>query len=197
MPSRQGPLSTFARKIALGHALRLYDADFRDNLDIIRSIRNAFAHSKRLIDFDHPLVSREIDKIKISKSLRRTLRKIKRPVSPRQAYVTLCLRLVTGMLRKRSAVLQRSTKRQGKKLATSPFYQALAPALGLGGIGSLGMLGGSLGSSLVAGFPLASSGSIPQSSPAGRTGGPTTEAPLGLLGGLFQEPPKTGGSEDK
>jgi hypothetical protein len=62
MVDERGLFSNFDRKIAAGHALRRYDAEFRTNLDIVRAIRNAFAHSKRLITFDHPLISAELKK---------------------------------------------------------------------------------------------------------------------------------------
>ena len=44
-----GPLATFNQKILLGFALGIYDKQTRENLKIISNIRNAFAHSKRLI----------------------------------------------------------------------------------------------------------------------------------------------------
>jgi hypothetical protein len=194
MVDERGPLSTLARKIAIGHALRLYDPAFRDNLHIVRSVRNAFAHSKRLIDFNHPLVSREIKKIKMPKRQRRKFRNIAGE-APQHAYVTLCLRLVSTMIEKRTTAMRRSTKRRRAKLATSPFHRALAPVLGLGGIGSLGTLGSSGG--LVAGFPLASIGSTLQSSPARQTGDPKTSGLGGLLGKLPRKPAKLPHNEDK
>src|SRR5579863_9803335 len=55
-----GPLSTFHRKIIMGHALRLYNDDFRENLEIVRVIRNQFSHSKRVIEFNNPLIASEM-----------------------------------------------------------------------------------------------------------------------------------------
>ncbi len=51
------PLSTFSAKIKIGHALGLYGHLYRADLNCIRDIRNAFAHSKAIIDFDHPDVA--------------------------------------------------------------------------------------------------------------------------------------------
>jgi hypothetical protein len=167
MMDERGPLSTFARKIAMGHALRLYDEDFRDNLDIIRVIRNAFAHSKQLLEFSHPLVSGECKKIKIPNKQKRAFRLIVN-LPPRFAYVFLCLRLASEMIRKRTARVQRSTKRLERKFAVrSPFYSALAPALGV-------------------------SGTHPFSFLAGQSADPKSEASKRMLDALFQEPPKTG-----
>jgi hypothetical protein len=39
-----GPLSTFSSKILMGYGLRLYGPDFRHDLEIIKDIRNGFAH---------------------------------------------------------------------------------------------------------------------------------------------------------
>jgi hypothetical protein len=45
------PLSNFSARIRLCHAMRVIGPDTRDELDIIREIRNAFAHSGREISF--------------------------------------------------------------------------------------------------------------------------------------------------
>jgi hypothetical protein len=50
-----GPFGTFHKKINAAYALGIYDDTTKQNLNIVRNIRNAFAHSKKLIDFDHPL----------------------------------------------------------------------------------------------------------------------------------------------
>ena len=55
-----GPLNSFSSKIAVGHALGIYDEDMRNDLHIVRKIRNAFAHSKRLIHFDLSLIEKEL-----------------------------------------------------------------------------------------------------------------------------------------
>jgi DNA-binding MltR family transcriptional regulator len=48
---QNGALDGFLSKIYLGYALALYDKATRDDLDTIRKIRNAFAHSRRPITF--------------------------------------------------------------------------------------------------------------------------------------------------
>jgi hypothetical protein len=47
-----GPLSTFSNKIIMGHALGLYGNIFRHDLDIIRELRNGFAHTRRPLEFE-------------------------------------------------------------------------------------------------------------------------------------------------
>jgi DNA-binding MltR family transcriptional regulator len=46
-----GPLSTFAAKIRTAFALGIYRKGVREELDMIRYIRNAFAHAKEKLDF--------------------------------------------------------------------------------------------------------------------------------------------------
>ncbi len=45
------PLTSFSSKIRIGYALGVFENQARDNLDLIRRIRNAFAHARRPISF--------------------------------------------------------------------------------------------------------------------------------------------------
>ena len=49
-----GPYSTLARKIIVGYAMGIFDSKLRDQLNDLRSIRNACAHTKRPISFEAP-----------------------------------------------------------------------------------------------------------------------------------------------
>ncbi len=49
--SETSPIGTFSNKIRVGHALRIFGSETRENLDIVRRIRNAFAHAKIPITF--------------------------------------------------------------------------------------------------------------------------------------------------
>jgi len=60
---REGALSTFFGNIHLGYALGLFDDRMRDDLNVIRRIRNAFAHSSLPITFESPEVRDEIGKL--------------------------------------------------------------------------------------------------------------------------------------
>jgi hypothetical protein len=46
------PLATFSAKIRLAYALSIFGSSTRDDLDTIREIRNAFAHSTRPLASD-------------------------------------------------------------------------------------------------------------------------------------------------
>ncbi len=52
----EGPLGTFSRKIKMAYGFGLIADDIRRDLDRIKDIRNAFAHSRRPISFATPAV---------------------------------------------------------------------------------------------------------------------------------------------
>jgi hypothetical protein len=56
-----GPLATFARKISIAHAFRIIGPVTKENLRLIRHVRNAFAHAKIPIEFKTPEVRALID----------------------------------------------------------------------------------------------------------------------------------------
>jgi DNA-binding MltR family transcriptional regulator len=51
-----GPLGTFSARIKAGYALGIYPRGARDELDLLRYIRNAFAHSWEQIGFSTPAI---------------------------------------------------------------------------------------------------------------------------------------------
>jgi hypothetical protein len=53
----QGPLGTFASKIILTYALKLVGPITRHDLDLIRILRNEFAHSRKHFGFETPVVT--------------------------------------------------------------------------------------------------------------------------------------------
>jgi hypothetical protein len=52
-----GPLNTFSQKIMMGRALGIYGEVMQHNLDLLRHLRNAFAHSHAPITFTTPEVA--------------------------------------------------------------------------------------------------------------------------------------------
>jgi DNA-binding MltR family transcriptional regulator len=64
-----GPLSSFSSKIKIGYALGLYGKIVRDDLDTVREVRNAFAHSTAHIDFRTPAVAVVCDRLKLFESI--------------------------------------------------------------------------------------------------------------------------------
>jgi hypothetical protein len=58
-----GPLSFFSTKIIMGHALAIYGPMTQSDLDIIRNIRNTFAHALADIDFQNDDIVAECSKL--------------------------------------------------------------------------------------------------------------------------------------
>jgi hypothetical protein len=75
-----GPGGTFSNKIIIGHALGIFGDRTRQNLDIIRTIRNAFAHAAHPIRFDDPAIARLCEFLVVPDPVR--LGGVKGPLSP-------------------------------------------------------------------------------------------------------------------
>lgn len=58
--SGNGAISSFSSRIELSYLLGLISKNVRKDLNLIRKIRNEFAHSIEIIDFDHPKISGRI-----------------------------------------------------------------------------------------------------------------------------------------
>ena len=61
--SREGPLSTFHGKILVAQALGIIGRSTKRDLETIKTVRNAFAHARRPIQFDTPEVKTVVDRI--------------------------------------------------------------------------------------------------------------------------------------
>jgi hypothetical protein len=59
------PLSSFSSKISIGHALGIFNKDFEKQLNKLRDIRNAFAHSIIPIDFTNETIAKECNKLDV------------------------------------------------------------------------------------------------------------------------------------
>jgi hypothetical protein len=90
---RDGPLSTFSRKIAMGYALGVYDSHVKSDLNFIRQIRNAFAHAKLHLDFDTPEIAAIINHINLVRSSQFQSMSGNRSKSSRKIFVS-CIRLL-------------------------------------------------------------------------------------------------------
>src|SRR5262249_12368025 len=90
-----GPLNSFSSKIITGYALGIYDESMRNDLQIVRNIRNVFAHSKKLIQFDHPLIVKELGKSSTNFAKAKV-----EPSRAAAAYAVLCCRLPAQLIHK-------------------------------------------------------------------------------------------------
>ena len=53
----RGPLADFSSRIKMAYALDIYGRNTRADLEKVRRVRNAFAHSNQLISFETPAVA--------------------------------------------------------------------------------------------------------------------------------------------
>jgi hypothetical protein len=60
---RMGPLSNFAAKIEIAYMFSLIDKPIRDDLRVIKGIRNAFAHTTRFVHFGSAHIAKECRKL--------------------------------------------------------------------------------------------------------------------------------------
>ena len=170
MLEERGPYSTFSRKITAGHALRLYDDAFQANLDIIRTIRNAFAHSKRVIDFSHPLVTAQLERIVVPNFKKKRFREIKKLADGLSTYRSLCILSATWLITRRTKSMNASIKRPRKPKNYLSFYNALVPSLNLADLGK-SQEGGIKSNQLLI--------------PLSQSVGPSSPTHGGLLAGMF------------
>lgn len=124
-----GPLGTFDRKIKLAKHLAIIDAEMVLNFEIIRKVRNLFAHSKRLIDFNHPLVVEQLKKINAPKSNKRSFAKIQKFNDGRHQFVMLCILCVGAVSKKRYATMSAAHKAWMKRRKLSPLGGLFAELL--------------------------------------------------------------------
>jgi hypothetical protein len=57
------PLSTFAAKIEIAFAIGIIDDKIRTLINLIRDVRNRFAHRIEALTFDHPDISQKIETV--------------------------------------------------------------------------------------------------------------------------------------
>jgi hypothetical protein len=111
----RGPLSSLSAKIQMAYAMRIIDESMRNDLDIVRVVRNAFAHSRVLLKFHHELVVAELLQAKrLPRSFKKQLQNPKVTESLAQScYIILCLRLRIKLIKK--TIKRRRAKIFGKQ----------------------------------------------------------------------------------
>jgi hypothetical protein len=91
------PLTSFAAKTALAHALGVFGNEFKKQLDTVRAIRNTFAHTILPIDFDHPPVSAKCRDLDPSRLTDHTYQA--ETDSPRERFTTVANMIATHLIR--------------------------------------------------------------------------------------------------
>lgn len=124
-----GPIGTFSKKITMGYALGIYDAYIEHDLNVVRIVRNAFAHDRHVIDFNNDLIVEELRKIllptKGNKSVKLSLALAieAAETNGKAAYIILCCALVNEFLARSRA---RYRARDRRYAAKNPIRSALA-----------------------------------------------------------------------
>jgi DNA-binding MltR family transcriptional regulator len=174
LQSETGPLRSFSAKISMAYALGIHTEKIQHDLNVVRIIRNAFAHSKKLIDFNDPLIISELISAHIlAKKFKRYLQKDPTAELARAIFIIICLRLQNKLLLKEtSAIIAKSKRSQRRKPKTVSFTDALLGNPYAPPMGSL------------FGLPTGDQGSPLQLFRLGRPDDPNPPAPLGLLSGL-------------
>jgi hypothetical protein len=95
------PAGTFASKIIIAHAVHIFGPETRKNLDIVRLIRNAFAHAKIPIHFETEAVATACAKLKMPAPLQplavRLPLETSGDVNNRKKFQTLCERTANNL----------------------------------------------------------------------------------------------------
>lgn len=84
-------LGAFANKVQMAYAMDIFGDETKQNLDIIRVVRNAFAHAKIPIKFETPQVKVACSYLAIPKLLTPVvMRKAQDDIQGRQRYQEVC-----------------------------------------------------------------------------------------------------------
>jgi DNA-binding MltR family transcriptional regulator len=127
LQGESGPLRSFSTKISIGHALGIYSDKLQHDLNIVRIIRNAFAHSKKLLDFDDPLIIPELLSAHlVPAKFKKDLRK-KNPGNElaKASFIVICLKLQTAFLKTQTREAKAKNYRLRRKITKSPLTSAL------------------------------------------------------------------------
>lgn len=104
LTERGAPISSFSGKIDLAYAMGIFDETTKANLHTVREIRNTFAHTKRVLDFEDALIVSALSKIREPNrpGYKRTIRVAKSASTQSglrmQSFAVICLVLNTQML---------------------------------------------------------------------------------------------------
>jgi hypothetical protein len=85
----RGPLGDFSSKISMAVAYGFISEAYGGELQIIRKMRNVFAHAITTVSFDTPEIVRELDRSRILSITRSTAKEIKATPRPKAEFVML------------------------------------------------------------------------------------------------------------
>ena len=149
MTKNNGPLSGFYQKCLLGYSMGLYGDDTLANLDIVRHVRNAFAHSKKIISYDHESVRVELQSAKLPmrrfKPLYDSMKRMKADQNTSvYDYLNVCLCCELDILARINRGLKASLR--NTKRAKAKMDRLIQKYVGIGALAGMppGLLAGAL-----------------------------------------------------
>lgn len=130
------PFGTFKARIIAGRALGLFDEKIARDLDLVRDIRNQFAHALMSLNFDNPLLVSRCNQFSVpsvvdegGKPLDFSNSSGNKISATRQQWETMCWKLAIILLQKATSILrERKDKMKGelKRLQNPPYKNFLA-----------------------------------------------------------------------
>lgn len=106
-----GALATFSNKIYLAYAMGLIDEITRDDLNIIRDIRNTFAHAMGHVSFANPEIQQECNKLKTDAVYKKPYLGSDQSAPPeRQRYLAVGKHIEHKLIRKGYKTLHKATE---------------------------------------------------------------------------------------
>lgn len=120
------PLGTFAARTSVAAAFGVISIDQAREINIIRGVRNDFAHTILSIDFEHPaIVARCVDLTDATKGNDAFFSVDRADLSPtRIRFENLCWKVATALVRESTRLVSDKTN----KLRTQVFLSSLATA---------------------------------------------------------------------
>lgn len=130
------PLGTFRNRIVMGYSLGVYDEEVRGELDVIRDVRNQFAHALLSLTFDNEAIASAVWAIRPYPFDFSSLPD-RRVGAVRERYEAACWSLSMFLIRRGTEKLEDEIKRLKfeaavRQAATPPVRGALSAILALG-----------------------------------------------------------------
>jgi DNA-binding MltR family transcriptional regulator len=113
---RHSTLGTFSNRIDVAYALGLIDKSEYDDLNIIRRIRNTFAHAVKYISFKHDLISAECQKM--SNKTHSKFPAISNFLEQREIYIDVVHNIYSSFHRALLRSAKRTIAAQKRKMST-------------------------------------------------------------------------------
>lgn len=126
----KGPLSSLNTKIIAGYAFKIFDEKTEHDLHIIREIRNTFAHARKLLAFNDPLIANKLRSSKLMKPSDKVVLHLEAGAA--SAFKILCYQAIIKLMRRLNRQERASARR---RLKESPIAQAFLGNLKLSNLG--------------------------------------------------------------